>query len=56
MAANLCYYMMQIGTTLSIFNLLYKNDVIENMISDVDKNLFAESRDAMVNEAVERFC
>ena len=33
-----------------------KNDVIENMIFDVDEDLLAESRDAMLNEAVERCC
>ena len=32
------------------------NDVIENMIFDVDKDLLAESREAMLNEAVERCC
>ena len=32
------------------------NDVIENIIFDVGEDLLAESRDAMLNEAVERCC
>ena len=32
------------------------NDVIENMIFDVDEDLLSESRDAMLNEAIERCC
>ena len=32
------------------------NNVIQNMIFDVDEDLLAESRDAMLNEAVERCC
>ena len=32
------------------------NDVIENMIFEVDEDLLAESRDAMLNEAGERCC
>ena len=32
------------------------NDVIQNMIFDVDEGLLAESRDAILNEAVERCC
>ena len=32
------------------------NDVIENMIFDVDEDLLSESKDAVLNEAVERCC